>query len=312
MPSAWRSGKSAGSLETDGTRLETPSGKGADDENFPVGSFLIRPGLRRHVHVFYGFARAADDIADNPKLDPRVKVESLSRMAEIIDGMVPSGAAQAESPNAARMRESLKVTGVTPRHCLDLLKAFIQDSTKQRYADWDELLAYCYLSAAPVGRHVLDLHGENTGCRAASDALCNALQIVNHLQDCGKDYRELDRVYIPENDMIAEGASVEELRGNRLSPAMRRTLDRVILKLDELIEACRDLPRQVDDTRIALECAVIRALCVKLTRRLKTEDPLAERIVLSRPAVARLTLGALAGGLIGRIGRRAERRPAAA
>jgi squalene synthase HpnC len=289
--------------------LETPSGKGARDENFPVGSFLIRPALRRHVHALYRFARAADDIADNPALEPADKAARLARMGEIVAGGVPSPEARNEFPSAAQMRDDLAVTGVTPQHCLDLLKAFTQDAVKTRYRDWDELLAYCFLSAAPIGRHLLDLHGEGPGCRRTADALCNALQIVNHLQDCGADYRALDRVYVPLDALAAEHADIGELGADRLTPALRRTLDRVIRPLEGLIEECRDIVRQVDDTRIALECQVIRAMCVRLTQRLKSEDPLATRVVLGKPSAALLTAGAVLSGLIARRSRAAARRP---
>jgi phytoene/squalene synthetase len=186
------------------TGLETPSGKGIDDENFPVGSWLIRADLRRHVHALYKFARAADDISDNPDLTPGDKVARLARMAEIVAARPGPGTAAelAASASAVAMRASLAESGVTAQHSLDLLRAFSQDATKLRYADWDDLLAYCFLSAAPIGRHLLDLHGEGPACRTAADALCNVLQVINHLQDCGKDYRDLDRVYLP-RDMLA-------------------------------------------------------------------------------------------------------------
>jgi squalene synthase HpnC len=277
--------------------LETPSGKTAADENFPVGSFLIRPSLRRHVHVFYTFARAGDDIADNPDLAPDDKVARLARMGAIIQGQVDRRRATEESASAVRMQDSLIETGVTPQHCLDLLQAFTQDARKARYRNWDELLGYCFLSAAPVGRHLLDLHGEGTGSRRAADALCNALQIVNHLQDCGKDYHALDRVYLPTDDLTAAGARIEELGGAALTPALRRVIDRVITPLEGLLAECADLVSAVDDTRIALECQVIRTLCVRLTARLKREDPLATRVVLSKPGAAGLALSAVAGGL---------------
>jgi squalene synthase HpnC len=271
--------------------IETPSGKSAADENFPVGSFLIRPDLRRHVHVFYNFARAADDIADNPDLDADDKLARLGQMGAIIEG------ADGASPSAVAMRRNLEETGVTPRHCLDLLAAFTQDARKARYRDWDELLGYCFLSAAPVGRHLLDLHGEGAACRPAADALCNALQIVNHLQDCGADYRALDRVYLPTDDLAAAGARIEDLAGDRLTPALRIVLDRVIRPLDGLLAQCADIVRQIDDTRIALECQIIRDLCVRLTGRLKREDPLATRVTLGKPAAAGLALSAVIGGL---------------
>lgn len=284
---------------TDST-LETPSGKTAADENFPVGSFLIRPALRRHVHVFYTFARAGDDIADNPDLEPDDKVARLARLGEIIQGRADGAG---ESASAIRMRQSLEETGVTPQHCLDLLQAFTQDARKARYRNWEELLGYCFHSAAPVGRHLLDLHGEGTGCRRAADALCNALQVVNHLQDCGRDYRSLERVYLPTDYIVEAGARIDDLARPGLTPAMRQVLDRVIAPLDTLLADCADLVRQVDDTRIALECQVIRNICVRLTGRLKREDPLADRVVLTKPGAAGLALSGIVGGLLRRVGR---------
>ena len=180
--------------------LETPSGKGRGDENFPVGSFLIRKDLRVHVHAFYRFARNADDIADNPALAADDKVRRLDRMAEVLEG-----APGDNSPAASQMRASLAATGVTAQHCHDVLRAFRLDATKLRYADWGDLMEYCRYSASPVGRQLLDLHGESRDTWVASDALCSALQVLNHLQDCAEDYRELDRVYVPLDTMAARG-----------------------------------------------------------------------------------------------------------
>ncbi len=101
--------------------------------------------------------------------------------------------------------------GCRPRHAQDLLHAFRQDVTKLRYANWDELIDYCSRSAMPVGRFVLDVHGESRDTWPASDALCAALQIINHLQDCAADYRTLDRVYIPLDALAARGIGVEAL-----------------------------------------------------------------------------------------------------
>jgi phytoene/squalene synthetase len=137
------------------TAVETPSGKGRGDENFPVGSFLIRRDLRVHVHAFYRFARNADDIADNPDLSADDKIRRLDRMAAVLDG-----AAGEDSPAAVAMRRSLAATGVTAQHCHDVLRAFRLDATKLRYRDWDDLMEYCRYSASPVGRQLLDLHGE--------------------------------------------------------------------------------------------------------------------------------------------------------
>ena len=100
---------------------------------------------------------------------------------------------------------------LSPRHAQDLLAAFKLDVTKLRYRDWDDLIGYCSLSAMPVGRFVLDVHGESRGTWPANDALCAALQIINHLQDCKDDYRNLDRVYVPLDPLAARGIGVEAL-----------------------------------------------------------------------------------------------------
>src|SRR5262245_66269448 len=94
------------------------------------------------------------------------------------------------------------------------------DVTKLRYRDWEDLIGYCTFSAMPVGRFVLDVHGESHATWPANDALCAALQIINHLQDCSKDYRNLNRVYIPLDALAQAGASVEELGGDRAGPQL--------------------------------------------------------------------------------------------
>ena len=106
-----------------------------------------------------------------------------------------------------------------PRHALDVLVAFRMDVTKLRYENWDEVIHYCRYSAMPVGRFMLDVHGESTSTWAASDALCAGLQVNNHLQDCGKDFRNLNRVYLPRDALAASGASVEELGAGKILAA---------------------------------------------------------------------------------------------
>jgi hydroxysqualene synthase len=194
--------------------LETPSGKDRTDENFPVGSWLIRRELRPHVHAFYRFARQADDIADNSALSAEEKLRRLDRMAAVLDG-----APGEDAPAAQAMRASLAVAGITAQHCYDLLRAFRLDATKLRYRDWDDLMMYCRYSASPVGRQVLELHGESRDTWRYSDPLCDALQVLNHLQDCGVDYVALDRVYLPEAELAACGSRVEELAADRSSAA---------------------------------------------------------------------------------------------
>src|SRR6202011_3682569 len=224
--------------QQDGAKsVETPSGKWRSSENFPVGSLLIRRDLRVHVHAFYRFARNADDIADNPALTADDKIARLDRIAAILDG-----ASGEDSPAAAAMRESLLETGVTAQHCHDVLHAFRLDAVKLRYRDWDDLMGYCRYSASPVGRQLLDLHGESRITWPASDALCSALQVLNHLQDCADDYRRLDRVYLPISDLAAEGIGVAALAAGASSPALRRVLDGLLGRTAALVDQAGALP----------------------------------------------------------------------
>src|SRR5438477_5504855 len=260
--------------------VETPSGKWRGDENFPVGSWLIRRDLRVHVHAFYRFARNADDIADSPVLTAEDKLHRLDRMAAILDGDIGPG--DADSPSAAAMRESLAATGVTGQHCHDVLHAFRLDATKLRYRDWDDLMEYCRLSAAPVGRQLLDLHGESHDTWPSSDALCAALQVLNHLQDCAADYRALDRVYLPLEDLAAMGCTVEALEAPAASPGLRRVIDSLLDRTDILIATARDLPSRVSARGLRWETAVIVGLAARLARRLRHGDPVATRVKLGK------------------------------
>ena len=264
-----------------GLSIEAPSGKGRSDENFPVGSRLIRASLRPHVHAFYAFARNADDIADSPTLSPADKLRRLDTMAAVLQGGTDAG-----SPAALALRASLAETGVTPQHSLDLLHAFKQDATKTRYADWDELLEYCRYSAMPVGRHVLDLHGEPRATWAPSDALCAALQVLNHLQDCARDLAELDRCYLPQDLLAAAGASVDDVRGPTETAGLRQVLNQLLRRTDALNQQGATLARVVQDRFLRTETAVIAGLSQRLARRLHRADPLASRVKLRATDVA--------------------------
>ena len=272
----------------DAAGVETWSGKDRGDENFPVGSALISPRMRPHIHAFYAFARNADDIADSPLLPAADKVARLDVMEEVLLGCRDAG-----SPSALRLRASLAETGVTADHATALLVAFRRDATKQRYANWDELLDYCRFSAMPVGRHVLDLHGEDRATWPGSDALCAALQVLNHLQDAAKDLAALDRCYLPADLLARHGATVEALRAPEMSPGLRLVFDDLLDECAALNRIAADLPRRTRDRRLRLETAVVVGLSRRLAARLRRGDPLATRVKLSRPDALASLFGAL-------------------
>jgi len=277
--------------------VETPSGKGAGDENFPVGSFLLPARLRPHVAKFYAFARAIDDVADNPALAPEDKVARLDRFEAAITGRETGDPALA---TAHRLRASLLETNVPARHCVDLIAAFKRDATKLRYDDWDDLMGYCEQSANPVGRYLLDLHGEDPAGYAASDALCSALQVLNHLQDCQDDYRNLDRVYLPGDWLAEAGVTVEALDAPAASPGLRRVLDRCLGGTAKLIVTARRLPGELRDMRLAMESEAIVRIADRLTSELSRRDPLAERVALTKAQFLRCA----AGGVLAVFGQR--------
>ncbi len=273
------------------------SGKGHRDENFPVASKLIHPRHRGIILAFYEFVRVADDMADHPSLKEREKLDLLDRLDAGLTGQ------HDEIPEAVRLRTALIERALPPRHAQDLLTAFRMDVTKLRYRDWDDLMNYCSFSAMPVGRFVLDVHGEDRSTWAANDALCAALQIINHLQDSGKDYRELNRVYVPLDALSETGASVEELGRDRSSPQLRQCLQKLAIRTGALLDQSAPFSSCISDYRLALEVSVIQALARRLVAMLTKRDPLSERVHLKSAGVAGVGVLGLINGTIGRVRR---------
>ncbi len=253
-----------------------------------MASLLLRPEQRAPILAFYRFARAADDIADNSEATSETKLDLLACMRAGLDG---EGA-----PEAIALREVMAARRIDPIHAHELLDAFVRDATVTRYRNFDELIAYCRLSAMPVGRYVLDVHDESREIWAANDALCSALQIINHLQDCGKDYRLLDRVYIP----LDTGVTVEELGGARATPALRAILTALVERTRGLLDRSAGFSALIRDRRLAAEVAVIQRLAISLCDRLETHDPLSERVHHGKMEAAWLSLRAAVPALLRR------------
>jgi squalene synthase HpnC len=285
---------------------EWRSGKGHRDENFPVASWIIHPRHRSLILAFYNFVRTADDIADHATLSGDEKLALLDLMESELLG---KGGSQMEAVN---LRRALAERGMPPRHALDVLIAFRMDVTKLRYETWDEVIHYCRYSAMPVGRFMLDVHGENTSTWTASDALCAGLQINNHLQDCGKDFKNLNRVYLPRDALAASGASVEQLGGVRSAPALLQCLQSLAARNEILLEDSKSLAAEVRDFRLGLEISVIQSFADRIVRLLRVHDPLSERVHLNPVELLAFSLGGMATESIRRLsGRRPVSKPAA-
>jgi squalene synthase HpnC len=285
---------------------ELRSGKTHRDENFPVASWIIHPRHRTLILAFYNFVRTADDIADHATLGEREKLDYLDLLKAELLGR---GNTQ---PEAVNLRRALAQRSMPPRHALDVLTAFRMDVTKLRYENWDEVIHYCRYSAMPVGRFILDVHGESTSTWAASDALCAGLQINNHLQDCGKDYRALNRVYLPLDALAAYGASVEALGEGRASAALLQCLHSLADRTEGLLNESRSLSAEVKDFRLGLEISVIQAFADRIVRLLKVRDPLSETVHLRPIELLAYSVAGVASEITRRaVGRRPVSKPAA-
>jgi squalene synthase HpnC len=279
---------------------ELRSGKGHQDENFPVASRLIHPRHRAPIMAFYDFVRTADDISDHATLSDAEKLAHLDRLEQSLLGHTNDERA------GVALHAILQERGLAPQHAQDLLTAFRLDCTKRRYKDWDDLIGYCRYSAMPVGRYVLDVHGESRSTWPANDALCAALQIINHLQDCGKDLRDLDRVYVPLDALAAAGTDVEAIRASRASPALLACLHGLAQRTGGLLRESSVFSPQIKDFRLAMEVSLIQTLAERLVVLLEARDPLSERVHLGKGSVAAIGLAGIVRSIFGRL-----RRPAA-
>ena len=188
-------------------------------ENFPVASRFLPARMRRHVAALYAFARCADDFADLPGSAP--EDERLAMLDEWEGALEAAGEGRAEGDVFTALAGTISVHDLPLQPFRDLIAAFRQDVTVSRYADYSGLLDYCRLSANPVGRIMLMLHGvRDEEAFRASDAICSALQIANHLQDVKEDYLR-GRVYLPQADLAAFGVPEEELAGETAGAELR-------------------------------------------------------------------------------------------
>ena len=205
---------------------------------------------------------------------------------------------------AVKLRNVLAERGLSPRHAQDLLKAFRLDATKLRYQNWDDLIGYCAYSAMPVGRYVLDVHGESRSTWPASDAICAALQINNHLQDCANDYRGLNRVYVPLDALAAAGTNVEALGAAKASPELMRCIAGLAKRTKALLHEGDALAVMVQDRRLGLEISVIVAMADRIADLLIARDPLSENVHIGKAGAAGIALSAMLKGMLRRLGPR--------
>ncbi|MBR1778017.1 MAG: squalene synthase HpnC [Alphaproteobacteria bacterium] len=268
--------------------------KDANGENFPVGSRLIPAKLRPHVMAFYDFARTADDIADSTQINTAEKLERLNNLEKVLLGETE---ANDETRCAAALKKSLEETKVTNQHALDLLKAFRQDSEGHTYHSWEDIMAYCRWSAGSVGRYMLDLHEENPTAYWPSDALCAALQMNNHLQDCKEDFQEKHRIYLPLDWFKEEQITYEALGDKEACSALKAVFARVTDGIESLLVEGSSLPLVTVNRGLRMEVCLIFRLAQRLVKRLKKSDPLKHKVKLTKSDWIIAAILGVCGGL---------------
>jgi phytoene synthase len=187
-------------------------------ENFPVASWLLPTRLREPIEAIYGFARGADDVADEGDMPD---AERLARLDEYLAACDAIEEGLAPAPRFARIARAVRERKLPVQLLRDLIDAFKQDVVKKRYASFDELLDYSRRSANPVGRLVLHLFERTDAASLAqSDAICSSLQFINFWQDVAIDWRK-GRVYIPQDDLARFGVAEADIAAARATPAWR-------------------------------------------------------------------------------------------
>ncbi len=256
------------------------SGKSYSDENFPVASFLMTKKIRSIVRVFYFFARMADDIADHQTLSSNQKKNILLFFDNAI-----SKSKKTNNKVLDKMIARFKELPSGKKYSRNLLKAFMMDASNKKYKNWNDLLYYCKFSANPVGRFVIDAVNERKNIEKiyeASDSLCTALQIINHIQDCKKDFKELNRVYIPESFFKKYSLDKKILRKSKSIENFERLKIEIV---DNVLVSLRKTKlglREIQSWRLRKETLIILNIAKRLCNLLKIKDPLEKQIKLSR------------------------------
>jgi squalene synthase HpnC len=234
-------------------------------ENFPVASLLLPAQLREPVAAIYAFARSADDLADEGSQPPAERLRALDHYRRQLD------AVHNDSGRLDPIFERLQP--VVARYDLplglfhDLLDAFSQDVHQQRYTTFEELMAYCRRSANPVGRLLLCLFGTDTPAnRELSDAICSALQLINHWQDVAIDWRK-GRIYLPAEDLDRFGVAEQDIATGDCNDRWLSLMQFQVARARRLMDSGKPLGRRLPG-RVGMEIRAIVAGGLRLADKL--------------------------------------------
>lgn len=273
--------------------IDSRAAEQSSAENFPVALRVVPAAPRDELMRLYRFARFVDDVGDEARGDRMRLLEMVDhdvRALEQDSGRSPT------LPPVVAMAPVLARHGAPVQPLLDLVAANRVDQLTTGYAGFDDLLGYCQLSAAPVGRMVLHIADAATADNiAASDAVCAALQVLEHCQDVGEDARA-GRVYLPESDLRALGATRDDLLAAATSAPLRRVVEVQVRRARDLLAEGRPLVGRLRGwARVAVAGYVAGGLATAAALRRSDYDVLTRPVRPSRAETAVRALALAAG-----------------
>ena len=270
-------------------------------ENFSVATFMLPRGLRQHFYNVYAYCRWADDLADEVP-DPKTALELLDWWHDELRKCYSSGSTQ---PVFIALRRTIQRFEIPLEPFCDLLTAFRQDQTVQRYESWDGVLSYCRHSANPVGRLVLYLCGYRDAARQLlSDHTCTALQLANFWQDVSRDL-DRDRIYIPLDRLAGNGLTESDLFARRFDKRYVDLMRELTRRTREMFELGLPLAETVDPRlRVDIEVFSRGGMAILDAIEAAGYNTLKNRPTISTKMKLQLVARALSGQVVARILRR--------
>jgi squalene synthase HpnC len=260
-------------------------------ENFHVASWFLPKALRPHFHAIYAYCRVSDDLGDETGNDERAHAQSLALLQQWGEELDACYEGRARHPVFVALAETIRACKIPKKPFADLLAAFVQDQTVARYADREEVLAYCRNSANPVGRLVLYACGYADEERfRLSDATCSALQLANFWQDVASDYHERGRIYIPQDAMRRFGVDEQTIASGKATPEFRAMLQEQVAWARALFEEGLPLIGIVDKD-LALDLDLFSRGGLEILRAIEERD---YDVLSARPAISKTTKVGLA------------------
>jgi squalene synthase HpnC len=248
-------------------------------ENFQVVSFLLPRDLHQDFFNIYAFCRWSDDLGDEIG-SPEESLRLLHWWSRLLDQAFDG---RASHPVLVALRTTIDRHALPKQPFSDLIRAFVQDQTVGRYANWQELYEYCRFSANPVGRLILMLAGYRDQERfRLSDATCTALQLANHWQDVSIDLRK-NRIYIPQDVMARHGCTEADLVAGRESDAFVATMREIVDRAQELFETGLPLCSMVN-RRLSLDLHLFSRGGMRVLDKIRAQG---YRVLHQRPYIGK-------------------------